>query len=214
MVTAGPWKHLQVGGCRSDMPPTGATIEGEVGLGASFEPALVAARHGAEWAWAALYRDVAPGVLRYLRARGVAEPEEVLGDVFLQVVRKLTQFEGGESAFKGWVMTIAHHRVIDEARRRARRPVQAAPSEVIEAAAPVGDAEAEAQQSLATQRVKQVLARLSPDQEDVLVLRMIGGLSIEQVAEATGKTIGAVKSLQARGLAAIRRELAREAVSL
>ena len=64
-------------------------------LGENFSGTLEAARTGADWAWAAIYRDLSPAVLGYLRARGAHEPEDVTGEVFVQVVRDLQRFNGG-----------------------------------------------------------------------------------------------------------------------
>jgi RNA polymerase sigma factor (sigma-70 family) len=92
-------------------------------LGESFPQILAAARGGAEWAWARIYGDLAPPVLGYLRTRGAADAEDLMGEVFLQVVRDLNTFEGGERDFRAWVFTITHHRLLDDVRRRARRPL-------------------------------------------------------------------------------------------
>jgi len=89
----------------------------------------------------------------------------------------------------------------------------AAPDD-LEAFGPVGDAEAEAMDGLSLERVHRLLDRLTPDQRDVLLLRIVGGLTVEQVAGVVGRKAGAVKMLQARGLAAIRREIQRGAVTL
>lgn len=180
-----------------------------------FETTLAAARAGSEWAWRSLYRDAAPVVLRYLRSRGAPDPEDIMGDVFVLVVRKLDQFSGSEDDFRGWVVTIAHHRLIDDARRRARRPVNASQvtDEILGAIKGPGDTEREALDRLTSRELQQVIGALSPDQQDVVFLRMIAGLSINEVAVALGKKPGAVKTLQARAIAALRRNLP-EGVSL
>ena len=87
-----------------------------------FEPVLSAARTGAEWAWAELYREHAPAVLGYLRARRAPDAEDLLGEVFLQLARDLSGFEGDARAFRAWVFTVAHHRLLDDVRKRRRRP--------------------------------------------------------------------------------------------
>lgn len=178
-----------------------------------FETTLAAARVGSEWAWRNLYRDLAPVVLRYLRARGASEPEDLMGDVFVRVVRKLEQFSGTEDDFRSWVVTIAHHRLIDDARSRVRRPVDPVTDEVLTAAGRSGDAEREALSRIASNELGRAIKALSPDQQDVVFLRLIAGLSINEVATALGKKPGAVKSLQARAVAALRRNLP-EGVSL
>ena len=91
-------------------------------LGANFEPALGAAKSGAEWAWALLYRDLAGPVTGYLASRGAPEPEDLAAETFLQVARNIQSFEGGEEAFRSWVFVIAHRRLLDVRRKRGRSP--------------------------------------------------------------------------------------------
>jgi len=186
------------------MPPRGAQ---------DFETVLAAARAGADWAWAALYRDLAPGVAGYLRSRGAAEPDDVTGEVFLQMVRDLPRFSGGERELRAWVFTIAHHRLLDDRRSRGRRPVEPVGSDL----APPGGApgaDDEVLDSLGEARVRRVLGSLSADQQAVLALRILGDLTVEEVARVLGRRVGAVKALQRRGLAAARREIEREGVPL
>lgn len=183
-------------------------------VGVEFESVLQAARVGAEWAWVIIYRDLAPVVLRYLRAHGAAEPEEILGDTFVQVVRGLAAFNGvSEEQFRGWVFTIARNRLSDEYRRSARRPLEYESPELLPEQCAPDDTEAAALRRLADERVSAVLKRLSPDQRDVIFLRVIAELPIEQVARILGKQPGAVKSLQNRGFAALRRGNFEETVS-
>jgi RNA polymerase sigma-70 factor (ECF subfamily) len=169
-----------------------------------------AARAGAEWAWTKIYDELAPTVLGYLRARGAAEPEDLTGEVFLQAVRDLHRFQGSGADFRAWVFTIAHHRFLDERRRTKRRPVDPAPDEVITERLPHVDTESDALARLSQDHVTRLLDRLAPGQRDVLLLRIIGGLTIDEIAAAIGKRPGAVKALQRRGLAALRRDLDRQ----
>lgn len=184
------------------------------GSGDEFGALLGAARTGAQWAWEAIYRDLAPSVLGYLRARGATEPDDLTGEVFVQLVRDLHRFEGGEREFRSWVFTVTHHRLLDDRRRRHYRQVVRDPIAAPEDEGPGGDVEDEALARLGESWVRQVLARLSPDQQSVLLLRIIGDLTVEQVAEVVGRTPGAVKALQRRGLAALEREIAKSGVTL
>jgi RNA polymerase sigma factor (sigma-70 family) len=179
-----------------------------------FDRLLLAARARAEWAWAEIYRELSPGVLGHLRARGAREPEDLTGEVFLQVVRDLPSFAGKGSDFRSWVFTIAHHRLVDEARRAARRPVLPEESASLEALLPIGDAEEDALAELGAERVRRVLSALSSDQQAVILLRVVGDLTVTEVARVVGKTPGAVKQLQRRGLAAIAAALAKGYVTL
>ena len=174
---------------------------------------LAAATEGSEAAWQELYTGLAPVLLGYLRANAAPDPEDVLSEVFLQVARDVPRFDGDERGFRSWVFTIAHHRLIDARRHSARRPVDLSP----DPPEPGGWAEDAADEALArigTDEVKRVLEALSPEQRSVLLLRVVGDLSIEDVAKAMGKRTGAVKALQRRGLAAVKRELGRRGVPL
>ncbi|HEX3393133.1 MAG TPA: RNA polymerase sigma factor [Acidimicrobiales bacterium] len=183
-------------------------------FGPAFDGVLSAARCGAPWAMERLYRELAPAVAGYLRVQGSPDADDLTSDVFVKVFGGITGFAGSEERFRSWVFTIAHHRLVDERRQRARRPV-ADDAEVSELAdARGGDAEAEALRRLSLQRVQRLCDRLAPDQRDVLLLRMVADMTLEQTADALGKSVGAVKALQHRGVSALRRLLEREGVSL
>jgi RNA polymerase sigma-70 factor (ECF subfamily) len=182
-------------------------------LGTQFPEILAAARTGAEWAWTTIYRDLAPVVLGYLRARRANEPEDLLGEVFLQVARDLPRFDGDERDFRAWAFVIAHHRLVDEGRRRARRPVEPATEVAVETPDP-DDVETQVLSGAAADRVRRIIGELAPDQRDVLLLRVLGELTVDEVASVVGKSPGAVKALQRRGLAAIKTMLSKEGVTL
>lgn len=166
-------------------------------IGLEFESVLAAARTGADWAWNRLYRALAPEVLAYLRGRG-PDAEDVLGEVWLQVVRDLSRFGGDEAAFRGWVFTVARNRAIDAVRARKRRPAD--PLDAASGVEPGGDVEDEAVQNLASRELIEAIRGLNPDQRDVILLRMFGGFSVPEVADLLRKREGTVKSLQRRGL--------------
>jgi RNA polymerase sigma factor (sigma-70 family) len=179
-----------------------------------FDSVLSAARTGAEWAWAELYREHAPAVRGYLRARRAPDADDLLGEVFLQLARDLPGFEGDAGAFRAWVFTVAHHRLLDDIRKRRRRPQVEGVRVLEELDVGVGDAEADALTVLREQELAKLIARLSPDQQTVVLLRVIADLTVEQVASVIGKRPGAVKALQRRGLAALEREISTEGVTL
>jgi RNA polymerase sigma factor (sigma-70 family) len=183
-------------------------------LGKNFAAVLRAARAGEDWAWRALYDDLAPALLGYLRARRAAQPEDLLGEVMLQLVRDLHTFKGDKWQFRSWAFTIAHHRLLDERRSSARRPAEPTPASEFEHLLPLGDVEEDALRALSVDRVGRLLARLSPDQQNVILLRVLGELTCEEVGEVIGKRAGAVKALQRRGFEALRSELARERVTI
>jgi len=171
-----------------------------------FTALLEAARQGSEAAWQELYAGLAPGLLGYLRANNAPEPEDVLSEVFLQVARDIASFDGEEAGFRSWVFTVAHHRLIDARRHSARRPLELYPDPP-EPSVRADDAAEEALAKIGADEVHRLLATLSEDQRTVLLLRVVGDMSIEDVAKAVGKRPGAVKALQRRGLAAVKRHL-------
>ena len=183
-------------------------------LGSEFDRVLDEARAGVPSAWRELYRDLAPSVDRYLRARWLSAAEDVLGDTMVSVVRSLPTFDGGENAFRGWAFAIARNHATDDLRRRLRRPSESANHDALALVGPIGNTEEEAMRSLATARVREVLAGLTDDQREVLLLRLVAGLTIDEIALSLGRRPGAVKMLQARGISAIRRKISTGAVTL
>ena len=179
-----------------------------------FNAQLESARRGDEAAWSEIYRGMAPVVLGYLRRNGAPEPEDVLSETFLQVARDIQVFEGDEARFRSWVFTIVHHRLIDARRREARRPVDLV-AEPPEPDRPIADDTAEeALARIGAEEIRSAIDAVSADQREVLLMRVLGDLTVEQVAKALGKRPGAIKALQRRGLASVRRELARKGVTL
>jgi RNA polymerase sigma factor (sigma-70 family) len=183
-----------------------------------FDAVLTAARDGAPWALERMFTALAPAVTGYLRVQGSAEPEDLTSEVFVAILRNLRTFEGDEAGFRSWVFTIAHRRLLDERRRRARRPAPDTLPVTADAVAPeltIADhVEGAIERSLGAERVRDLCEQLVPGQRDVLLLRLLGDFSIEQVAGTLEKSEGAVKALQRRGLAAIGRMLEREGVPL
>jgi RNA polymerase sigma-70 factor (ECF subfamily) len=198
-------------------PPRTITLRLEGGLGLAigdgFPSILNAARTGVPWAFERLYADLAPVVAGYLRLQGAAEPEDLTSDVFLGVFTGIDSFEGSETQFRSWVFTIAHRRLVDERRRLARRLWSPA-GDLAEFDKSGGDVEADALDVLGSRRVVEWCAGLSADQRDVLVLRVVGDLTIDQVAAIVDKSPGAVKALQRRALTSLRQQVEKEGVTL
>ena len=199
----GPGAALAKGGGRSSRLALRQSMIGE-----QFVTVLAAARTGAEWAWTNLYKQFAPAVLGYLRAQQAPEPEDLTAEVFFQVVKALGQFDGGEADFRSWVFVIAHRKLIDDSRHRGRRPVRPATDEILESRASRGNVEDEALEGLSEVELRRLLAQLTAEQRDVLLLRILGGLTVSEVAAAMGRRPGAVHALQQRALVRLRRQMA------
>jgi RNA polymerase sigma factor (sigma-70 family) len=175
-----------------------------------FAATLGAAQAGDERAWRDLYDRLSGPLLAYLRGGGARDAENLLGEVFLQLARNLRHFRGNEGALRGWAFMIARNRLVDEHRGTARRPHERLGKEVTERLPAPGGVEDEALARLGAGRVRDLLGRLTSEQRDVLLLRVVGDLSLEEVGRIMGKRVGAVKQLQRRALAALRRELETE----
>lgn len=161
---------------------------------------LDAARRGEPAGIEAVYRRYAPAVLGWFRAR-VGDShlaEDLTGDAFVAVIGALPRYVGGPEAFAGWLFTLVRRDFVDHLRRAGRRPEVPTAEPVHPEHVP--DTADEVVLRSESERVRTALAQLSPDQQEVLVLRVVAGLTAQEVAEATGRTVGAVKALQHRGL--------------
>lgn len=187
-------------------------------FGGQFDAVLAAACAGAPWAIERIFTALSPVVEGYLRVQGSTEPEDLTSEVFLAVIRSLSGFDGDERGFRSWVFTIAHRRLLDERRRLRRRPppdpLAEAPDQLAAELVAPDDVEGTIDRALGADRVRALCDRLAPGQREVLLLRLLGDLSIDQTAAAIGKTAGAVKALQRRALLNVARVVEHEGVTL
>jgi RNA polymerase sigma-70 factor (ECF subfamily) len=176
--------------------------------GLPFDDVLAAAQAGAGWAFEVLYRDLAPAVTGYLRLHGAAEPDDLASETFIGVFTGLAGFRGDEEGLRAWVFTIAHRRLLDDWRRRSRRPqVADDPQEAGELVG--GDVEDDVLGRMGTEEVTRLCGGLPADQRSVLLLRILADLTVEQVAQVMDRSVGSVKALQRRGLRTLRADLER-----
>jgi RNA polymerase sigma-70 factor (ECF subfamily) len=165
-----------------------------------FANALDEARRGDEYAFALIYRDVQPALLRYLTVHSSSAAEDTAADTWLEVARGLGRFDGDERGFRAWVFTIARHKVIDRVRYEARRP-SAPLIEATEGDLPrVRDASEELEEAEATRAALALVRTLPPDQAEVILLRVLAGMDNATIAVMLGKSPGAVRVLAHRGL--------------
>jgi RNA polymerase sigma-70 factor (ECF subfamily) len=166
---------------------------------------LQAAQLGAGWAFERIYAQLSPVVHGYLRAQGADDPEGAVNDVFLRAFRGIAGFVGEPPAFRSWLFTIAHHLVVDQRRFAARHPRPVVLERLPEVAG--GDSEDDAIRRLTLERLAAQLQLLTAEQRDVLLLRFVADLSLEEVAAAQGRSVGSVKAMQHRALESVRRRL-------
>jgi RNA polymerase sigma factor (sigma-70 family) len=177
-----------------------------VPAGLPFDDILAAAQAGAAWAFETLYRDLAPSVTGYLRLHGAVEPDDLASETFIGVFTGLNAFTGDEAALRSWVFTIAHRRLVDDWRRRSRRP-QTSDDDVDLAGHVGGNVEDDVLLQVGTAEVHRLCGSLPDDQRTVILLRILADLTVEQVAQVMGRSVPSVKALQRRGLRALRDQL-------
>ena len=183
-------------GPRSPRARRGAE-DGDTELAAWIEAARAGDTDCYGWIW----QQLSPRVHGYVRGRGARHPDDVTSEVFLAAFTGLGRFSGSTSDFRAWLFTIAHHKLVDEYRRR----VDDAEYDPAQDPRQSPSAEARVLHSELDTEVRQMLAALTAEQREVLLLRTIGDLSVEQVAEVTGRSVGAVKQLYHRAVATSRR---------
>jgi RNA polymerase sigma factor (sigma-70 family) len=169
-----------------------------------------AARAGAGWAFERLWQALSPTVHGYVLGRGIADADDVTSEVFLAAFQGIATFEGNGVRFRSWLFTIAHHKAVDAVRRGPavrERLTNDVPDDRT-----VASAEQDALTRLGDDVVRDLLDLLTDDQRDVVLLRVVGELSLEETAEVVGKPVGSVKQLQRRGLASLRRNIRKPAV--
>lgn len=185
---------------------------------AAFTRALDAARSGEslgfEWLWHRFSRQVAA----FARLQGSDDPEGIANDVFAAAFGQISTFQGSTSGFVSFVFAIARNKINDEHRKRRRRVITSAleggslDRERLEAASAVHSAETDALAGLAPETAE-AMRRLTAEQREIVFLRLVADLPIEEVAHLTDRTVGAVKAMQHRALASMRKEILRGAVS-
>lgn len=160
------------------------------------EAALAAARSGDEAGFATLWRDLHPRLLRYLRVCGNDGPEDLAAETWLHVVRGLSSFEGGMAEFRAWLFTIARHRAIDQGRARSRGLSVVSVADPVEETgwcSPAPSAEQDAVANESTSRALRLVATLPPAQAEMVMLRVVAGLDVADVARLLGKRPGTVR---------------------
>jgi RNA polymerase sigma-70 factor, ECF subfamily len=168
-------------------------------IGAAFGVTLASAQGGDETAFACLFRDIQPTLLRYLHVI-TPEAEDVAGDTWLHVVKGLPRFHGGEEAFRAWLFTIARHRAVDAGRSRSRRPDVPLTLAAVAEQPLAPDAAELALEAISTRSVMVLIKSLPREHAEIIMLRVVAGLEAADVARIVGKTPGAVRVTAHRAL--------------
>ena len=147
--------------------------------------------------------------MRYLRGRAGASADDLASETWIAAAQGLGGFHGGGDEFRAWLFTIARHRLIDERRKDKRRPVTTSTEDAtVELIADDPSPEEVVTAARAGDEAAARIANLLPaDQADVILLRVVAGLSVDEVAAIMGKRPGTVRVLQSRGLKRLQKYL-------
>jgi RNA polymerase sigma-70 factor, ECF subfamily len=172
---------------------------------------LAGARRREPAAVTRIYAAYAPALFRFFVAAvgDRHQAEDLTGEVFKGALEGLPRFRGPVEALGGWLFQIARHDLYDHRRKLQRSRIEPLDENLSEAALADGavDPEEVAIERLEGSRVLAALRELSPDQREVLLLRMAVDLTAPEVARILNKSTEAVKALQRRGLASLARVL-------
>lgn len=166
------------------------------------------AQQGDHLAFASLYEQYSPLVHRFLRRRLDGSEqivEDLTEDVFVKVYEKLDRYVERGLPFTAWLYRIAHNHLVDYLRTLPRLATHSL-DEVAEM--PERETTSDYTRILDRQSLEPALARLTPEQRQAVELRFMQGMSVAETAATMGRSDEAVKKLQARALANLRRYLA------
>lgn len=147
-------------------------------------------------ALAAIYERYAPGIFRYIyyRVGDIDLAHDIQSDVFVRMLESIERYEDRGWSIGSWLYRIAHARTIDSLRRRDRHPQTALDEWDAISAGPDEHLDGSLRQSA----LRRALGQLGESQRQVLLLRHIYGLSLEETACQLGRTVGSIKALQHR----------------
>lgn len=175
----------------------------------AFDEVLSAARVGDVAALGEMYRFYQPSLVRYLRANAPDAADDLASETWLDVAGGLERFKGDESDFRRWLFTIARRRLLDDRRRILRRRTDPTDASRLERNDPAADTEAEALGRIDSAAAVRRIMELSPEQAEVVLLRVVGGLSAEDVASILDKSPGNIRVIQHRALTQLARQAER-----
>ena len=192
------------------MPGSGDASTAQPLTEPAFRAAVALARDGSGPALERLYRWLAPDVARFAATQSIDDPEELTNRVFTIAFSQIRRFNGTHESFRAWIFAIARSELIARSPagigggpRVADTDVRSGPE----------NGEVGALDLLSLQRVTRLLSQLGEDQRDVVLLRMFGGLSLNQVSIIVDKPAETVKALQRQGLRRLQEAVLAEVVS-
>lgn len=185
------------------MEPTQLRAQAVPRVGEEGSDAVLArAREGDADAITLLYRLVQPRLIGFLRPAVGDAAEDVASQTWLEVVGALRRFEGDLDGFRALLFTIARRRVADHRRTQRRRPATATePASLHDRLEAPDDTEGRAIEAVGSdEAIRRILDLLPPEQAEVVLLRVVADLPVEQVATVLGRAPGTVRVQQHRAL--------------
>jgi RNA polymerase sigma-70 factor (ECF subfamily) len=175
-------------------------------LDGRFPEVIGRARVGDPEAFAELWRDAHPMLVRYLRVTAGTHAEDIASQTWLRVIEGLESFQGGEPGFRRWLVTIARNIHVDQLRRAGRRPELLTDDlgELDATGRLAPDAAEVVHERLSTESALTLIGTLPADQAEMVTLRVVVGLDVAEVAAVTGRSPGAVRVAVHRGLRRLR----------
>ncbi len=163
------------------------------------------ARSGEPAVWERIVGEFGPVIRGYARARGVRDPDDLTQDVFVAASSRLSEFQGDWNAFRSWLFAIAYRQIINRYRKSKFDTTPLPDSLVLM----TNSAEDEVISKVENTAAVAALKVLNDVERDVVLMRVLGGLDMEDVAKAVGKRPGNVRVIQSRAMTKLRDELVR-----
>ncbi len=174
---------------------------------------LVGAQAGDALAFAALYRDLQPRLLRYATGLVGQDAEDVTAEAWLQIARDLKRFQGDAQAFRGWATRIVRNRAIDHGRARTRRPVVVTDRTDLLDRPVAQETTAIVEEQMSTAEAIARIGGLPRDQAEAILLRVVVGLDAVTAGQVVGKRAGAIRVAAHRGLKTLAAQLDAESTA-
>jgi RNA polymerase sigma-70 factor (ECF subfamily) len=155
---------------------------------------------------AKIYDDFHQPIYRYIyrQVSDVETARDLTSEVFHRLLKSLQKKKGPDQNLQAWLYRTAYNCVVDHYRRQQHRQHLTLNEELVDVR---DNPETAAENHISSELVRTALHHLTPDQQQVIILKFLEGFSNQETANILNKPVGAVKSLQHRALAALQRRL-------
>jgi RNA polymerase sigma-70 factor (ECF subfamily) len=174
----------------------------------SFDEVIARARNGDPHAVEDLFRELQPRLLRFLRSQESRAADDLAAEVWLAVASGISRFEGDWSDFRAWIFAIARRRLADHRRTAVRRRTDVVEAETFEHRLAGDMPENEALDKMSGQQAAELIASvLKGEQAEVLLLRVLADLDVDQVAAIMQRSPNWVRVTQHRAVRTLAKRL-------